>query len=457
MAQTDFIIKKLEKGPLQRFKNSNLLMKKFGELGLQIYRVITGKRTTEELRRDLDIEKENFDAIIEYMKEAGMVELVPAGTSTEEEKPQKERAEIEEPRTSTAKTPEADLFIEPADAQSMGDEEEQKPAPQAKKRRIEEEPAPDLRLEIEPELTPDEAVEEAADTSDEPPPPDPSEEQTPSEEPVFEQADESVDLGSEEPEEPREESTLNTAERMIKERFGELGLKVYALIDGTRTTQEIMDETGVSDTKLVEILNFLEERGIIKMEERDRSAAATQPSAAKEEELGDVLAPDEDIAGVDPRGFPTIDIPIKSNVDIVRTIKIKADVLLKFGDRGTRVFESIDGKRDVLDISLIHNMALYELFDIINFLFARGAIILKPLKRLDIKRKYGDAGFSVYKKYGRDGVLLYELIDKNLSIKQMADRVTKDKDRFLELFLFIRKVLNIEIPIDKEVLMKQLA
>ena len=81
---------------------------------------------------------------------------------------------------------------------------------------------------------------------------------------------------------------------------------------------------------------------------------------------------------------------------------------------------------------------------------------MKPLTRLDVKRKYGDPGFSVYKKYGREGVMLYELIDKNLTIKQMAEKITKDKDKFLDMFLFIRKVLNIEIPIDKEVLMRQL-
>lgn len=47
----DYRIVKLEKGPLQRFKNQNLLLKKYGEIGLQIYKAITGKRTATELRR----------------------------------------------------------------------------------------------------------------------------------------------------------------------------------------------------------------------------------------------------------------------------------------------------------------------------------------------------------------------------------------------------------------------
>ncbi len=74
----DYSIMKIEKGPLQRFKNSNLIMKKFGEVGLQIYRIITGKRTVLELKRDLDIDPDTFEAIVNYMEEAGMVELKPA-------------------------------------------------------------------------------------------------------------------------------------------------------------------------------------------------------------------------------------------------------------------------------------------------------------------------------------------------------------------------------------------
>jgi len=61
---SDYKIEKLEKGPLQRFKNQNLLLKKFGEVGLQVYKVITGKRTSEELRKDLDMEEEKFSEIL---------------------------------------------------------------------------------------------------------------------------------------------------------------------------------------------------------------------------------------------------------------------------------------------------------------------------------------------------------------------------------------------------------
>ena len=62
----DYKITKTEKGPLQRFKNQNLILKKYGEVGLKIYRGITGKRTVKELQKDLGIEKDMFDSIIGF-------------------------------------------------------------------------------------------------------------------------------------------------------------------------------------------------------------------------------------------------------------------------------------------------------------------------------------------------------------------------------------------------------
>src|SRR4030095_9557395 len=96
---SDYRIKKIEKGPLQRFKNQNLLIKKYGEIGLQIYKTITGKRTTGELQKDLGIEDALFDQVLNYMVDAGMVELEPTSGKAEdrpepEEKPARKLAEI---------------------------------------------------------------------------------------------------------------------------------------------------------------------------------------------------------------------------------------------------------------------------------------------------------------------------------------------------------------------------
>src|SRR3989338_10851587 len=54
--------------------------------------------------------------------------------------------------------------------------------------------------------------------------------------------------------------------KRLKDKFGSVGPKVYDLIDGVTTTDQIMKETGVTEKRLVEILNSLEEHGLIKFD-----------------------------------------------------------------------------------------------------------------------------------------------------------------------------------------------
>jgi len=52
--------------------------------------------------------------------------------------------------------------------------------------------------------------------------------------------------------------------------------------------------------------------------------------------------------------------------------------------------------------------------------------------------------------------MLYELIGKELTIKQMALKVSKDNEKVVDMFMFIHEVLGIELPIERDVLLKQL-
>jgi len=45
---------------------------------------------------------------------------------------------------------------------------------------------------------------------------------------------------------------------------------------------------------------------------------------------------------------------------------------------------------------------------------------------------------------------------QKMTIKQMADHITTDRAKIVDMFIFIHKVLGIELPIDRDVLMKQL-
>lgn len=523
MAQgSDYRIKKIEKGPLQRFKHQNLLIKKFGEIGLQIYKAITGTRTTKELRQDLGIEDDLFSKVINYMKDAGMVELEPV-TSEPLEKPEiigepeepqavamrkiKSREEPTLEELPEDEEPEAELppleeeaaeDVEPLGLEPLEPEGVEMPAEPP-----EEEPAPKQKHRKKPQPPPEEPEETLEDIEpfdfedikpidegeDLPPaeeaPEAPPEDEYPEEETPEEEEPEEISFDSVEPDEYEEESSdLSPVEKIINDKYGDLGLRVYALIDGQRTAEEIMRETGLTESKLVEILDFMDEQGIIKLDYPKGGGAPSggapmgppPPSGPTSfaQHMGGVAPPPPPQQpqgggmGFNPMiegderldeakvGSSPVEMPIKAPLDIVKSVQMKAKIMLKYGDKGNKVLELVDGKNDIIDISLLLEMPLYEVAQMLSFLMQNGMIIMKPLSRTDIRKKYGDDGYSVYKKYGKEGLMLYELIGKEMTIKQMADMITKDKSQIIDMFVFIHQVLGIELPIDKDVLSKQL-
>jgi len=63
-----------------------------------------------------------------------------------------------------------------------------------------------------------------------------------------------------------EQNRHNQAEKIIFDRYGEQGLEVYELIDGKTPVAEILLRTGLSDPKLFEILDFMDAKGIIRLD-----------------------------------------------------------------------------------------------------------------------------------------------------------------------------------------------
>ena len=53
--------------------------------------------------------------------------------------------------------------------------------------------------------------------------------------------------------------------------------------------------------------------------------------------------------------------------------------------------------------------------------------------------------------------MLYQLIGKNIDLREMALRTSKDNKRVVEIFLFIHRLLGIDLPIDEEVLLQRLS
>lgn len=53
------------------------------------------------------------------------------------------------------------------------------------------------------------------------------------------------------------------AEQVLAEKFGDQGVKVYIKVDGKKNAEEIRNELAIPDARFLEILGFLEDRGMI--------------------------------------------------------------------------------------------------------------------------------------------------------------------------------------------------
>lgn len=498
LMETDYRIEKTEKGPLQRFKNQNLILQKFGQTGLKIYTAISPRRSAEQLRNDLGMDPDVFAGVLKYMEESGMVRLVAVGEeggAKKTEEPEEKTEEIQEapeqapePVEEEGTPPELEQETEGTSDRAEGDEagderpgdDEAEEKGDGAQENVEE---PRFEADAQDEIKPvdieeggdgaQENVEETLDDEEGPGPEMPPENEGAGQ--TWSEGLEAPEITGEdeEPEAPAEDDgdELSPVEKIIKEKYGDVGTKVYALIDGQRTAEEIMKETGITEAKLVEILDFMDKEGIIKLEYPKKKKEKASFSEEKGEAGPSVRENDGDGGGefapiIDEKtaldkgemreAGSQIEVPVRIGTDIVKSIQIKAKMQLKFGKDGARVLDKIDGKKDDIEIALGLGMPLYAMKGMLDYLMGEQALLMKPMQREAVRKKYGDDAYAVYKKYGKEGVMLYELIGKEMTIKQMADLITKDRKKVVDMFLFVHQLLGIDLPIDKEILYRQL-
>jgi len=526
----DHQIRKVEKTSLQKFKNQNRVVKKFGSTGLKVYKAIrkTGI-SISELKEKTGLEQAKLAEILAFLEEKGMIESAegeaapeveeeagmaepegpieegpgkrgrkaeeeeapPEGGKPAEEAPAEEEKEEELPKKKPAAF---EGEIAPEEEEPVLAKKKKKPEPEEEIAPVEEEgeKAPgETAIAPEGEIVPDEGElpkEEEEAAKERPPeeeeeahreeekegsskeeddviPLEMEEEKPPKEEEGIEAHEEEPEA---EPEEsPEEEETfLTPGEKRIKEKYGQQGLDVYNLIDGQRTAEEIMKKTGVTEAKLIEMLDFMEKEGIIKLEHPGgKKPASPPPRAPAAREEGGFAPMIEGSVGADAHPAAqaaegpefVLDVPAKFGGNMIKEIQLKAALMIKYGQSGVKVLESIGGDRDAVEVSLASGVPLYTVYDIIAILKREGFVSLRASSRDDIRKKYGEDGYSVYKRYGREGVMLYQLIGKDIDLREMAARTSKDNKRVVEIFMFIHKLLGIDLPIDEEVLLQRLS
>ena len=429
-------LKKEAKTSLQAYKDQSLLRRRFGDDAVRLYGSIGSAKPASQIISELGITEERFIEIVEFMNNNAMVSVlddsVPQGgiqpsSDTEDEgkgeqagEPEEEPAESEEPS-------------EGQGSESPSKEEEGKGEEEDSAGENEEEEAPSKPLREAPKNSPD---------------------------------------------------TLSPLEKVIHDKYGDIGVQVYNLIDGEKTAEEILRQTGVSEAKLVEILEFMDEQGVIKLEKppekegkgEDEEKPAPEPAQEprfkpiteeepeetpfmppkaqkKDEQKKEAAkAPEPEIA----EDILLVDVPLIGRLSLMQKAMMYAELSTKFPKGARQLLDLVDGNRDFIDLALATGLSFFDIDAILAYFGKKGFVSFRQLAREEIKKKYGEDGFAIYKRFGREGLLLYEMIGKEASLRDIILKSRFDPDRAIDILVFIHKVLGLDVPIDRNIIYRQL-
>jgi DNA-binding Lrp family transcriptional regulator len=319
-------------------------------------------------------------------------------------------------------------------------------------------------------------------------------------------------------------------EKKLYNKFGDDGLYAYSLIDEFKTPRDIVKQTGMSEERLREIIKFMREEGIIRLERpiiaspelipheekpappkpvappsKPVTAAAppqTKPPAPPPKPVNQVALPvtpplqtrppapppkpapappQPKVVAAPPPAKPVatpppmpverpapkvlkplpfskeeIYLPTAIPLKLVTKLRVEGELLRRYGNEGTKLFSLMNGSKVNVKIMKEMRISPARFEEIASFLLESGAIKVQRLTPENVRELYGDEGFLIYNKYGTDGILLYEFIDKKSSLKDIVKMSGIEPRLAVEIFTFIHKVLGLDIPLDTELLYKQL-
>ena len=451
MADLDFEmrLKKEAKSSLQSFRDQSLLRRKFGDEAVELYNMVDSAKTASELMSSLGMDEEKFVEILEFMNNNAMVSIVSS-----------EPARKNWPESSGAEDAPSAASGERATQSDDGE-------PSASDGQIV--PAGNFGSQDEP-IAPKASLQKELN-----------------------------------------EDSLSPLEKVLYRKHGSIGVRIYNLIDGEKTAEEILRETGVSEAKLVEILEFMDEQGIIKLEKPAEEKAAPESRVgvgmdANEESPGDSKNDEDDgktggegkgdegekpsreprfkpIVEDVPEGKPfqppeipkkeekqakkeeieepgedivMVDVPALAHLSMLQKAMMFTELSTKFPSAARQLFDLVDGKRDFVALSLSTGMSMFDIDTAMAYFGKKGFITFRQLDRNEIRDRYGEDGFAIYKRFGREGLLIYEMIGKEASLRDIILKSRIEPDRAIDIFSFIHKVLGLDIPLDRDLIYRQI-
>jgi len=445
MIEESASLKRNEKGPLEHYHNQTTIYKQFGDEGVRVYAAIKEGATAHDLLAHLRMDEARLMELLDFMDQHGLIMVEHKGG-----------AAMRAPSASSAPVPTSTTYRPPPStpAEKMTDAEKEI-AGEIEEREKEVKKTSWSRGAEEAERSITEEIAERAEELKRPmgryeaPP-------VPSEAPVQMEAPQPPPSGRER----KVEESLSPLERTISNKFGKVGLQVYNLIDGEKTAEEILEETGISEVKLVEILEFMDKEGIIKLEKPGEEGGKEEAGGGEGGDAGPKFEPmieekHEVEEKLEADAIP-IDLPVRQPVSLLRGLYLKLELLLRFRMAGLKVYNSIDGKKDIVQIAKETGASLGAIDAVLSLLGTRGAALFKQLSPKEAKAKYGEDGLAIYRKYGREGMLVYELIGSEESIRDIVYKSRLEKNRAVDIFMYIHRILGLELAIDRQTLLRQL-
>ncbi len=497
----DGIFTKVESSPLDRFKNKNRILKTFGPPGVRVYDALDGQRSARSVQETLGIDASLFERILAQLMADSAIRMQDTGVSGEirpaPEQPSdmgsQTQQESSDASSSTSSSSNSINPLPPPDWPPASRQPSVSPSP------------PSYPSSARPPLTPPASgrpgpserryPSERGNLSSPPPNlPDSSSEAESAPRPASESsgASPSFPEGSEAspspPSSPAGRTNLSPLEKLISDKYGPVGLKVYELIDGERTAEDILNETGLSESKLVEILEFMNEQGIIKLDRPLRappSGSAPGPSMgggiggapgdparppmggpagasrSSDDNLGFkpmVESGDEnqEEGALSPDALP-VDVPVPpARLSLLQKAKMMAILSTKHGKVGNDLMGHVDGTKDFVQLAVETGLALHDLDLILGDLGKAGLLTFKPLTRTEVRHRYGDDGLAIYKRFGRDGVLIYQMIGKVESLRDIVKSSQIEPQRAVDILIFVHRVLGLELPVDRDMIFRYL-
>ena len=224
--------------------------------------------------------------------------------------------------------------------------------------------------------------------------------------------------------------SLSTIEKAIYLEFGSDGVSVFRLSSRNMTVNEISKDLALEEEKVIELINKM----------KGKYLYVEEPKVEKGAE----------IAEAKPKEIVVIDVPKKTSSDNISSVALISELTIKFGPTAKKIYEMIDGKLDVLQLASMNLVSLDYVDNLMWVLADKKSVSFVRLYEEDIKKKYGSMCFNIFNKYGRDGLFLYQLLDRT-SDPVLAIRYSEiEPSMAVEAMDYILKLIGAPIAFNKK-------